>query len=82
MIGLAFTNEPLKKYNIGVMMEALKLRVDESGAKVESMAIINAAQCGKFYPHNRQFLLNKTFWLVMKENKKHPYLCIQVVKPT
>jgi hypothetical protein len=40
MVGLAFTNEPLKQYVLAVMKEALKLKVDESGAKVESQAVM------------------------------------------
>ena len=34
MIGLLFKNQQLKNYVLAVMTEALKLKVDESGAKV------------------------------------------------
>ena len=45
MIGLSFTNKELKEYVLAVMMEAVKLKVDESGAKVESMAVMMALKC-------------------------------------
>ena len=40
MIGLKFKNQGLNDQILAVMMEALKLKVDESGAKVESMAVM------------------------------------------
>ena len=66
-------------------MEKLKLKVDEVGAKVESVAI-----CADEYlcmekpppPPPREFIVDKTFWLVMKEKGKHPYLCIQISSPS
>jgi hypothetical protein len=48
MLGLAFTNKPLKEYILTTMMEALKLKVNESGAKVESMAVMVAERCAAF----------------------------------
>ena len=45
MIGLPFKNESLQNYFLAVMMEALKLKIDESGAKVESMAVMIATKC-------------------------------------
>ena len=45
MIGLKFKNPELKGYFLAVMMEALKLKVDYKGAKVESMAIMVAKKC-------------------------------------
>jgi hypothetical protein len=63
------------------MMEALKLKVDESGAKVEGMAVIKATKAKKAYVPPREFILDSTFWLVMKEDRNHPYLCVEVVDP-
>jgi hypothetical protein len=45
MVGLCFKNKELKDYVLAVMMEAVKLKVDESGAKVESMAVMMALKC-------------------------------------
>ena len=67
MIGLPFKNESLQEYFLAVMMEALKLKVDESGAKVESMAVMVATKCAMISTNQpRLFILDKTFWLVMK----------------
>jgi hypothetical protein len=49
MVGLPFTTEPLKEYMLAVMMEALKLKVDESGAKVESKALMIAMRCAALH---------------------------------
>ena len=71
-------------YYIGVMKEALKLKIDESGARVESMAVM-AVPCyttsAGSIPQSRDFILDKTFWVVMQERGKHPYLCVQIVDP-
>ena len=64
------------------MKEALKLKVDESGAKMESMAVMYGLErCAVQRPEPRYFILDKTFWLVMKEKGKHPYLCMKIVEP-
>ena len=81
---MKFTDEPLKEYMIAVMNEAFKLKVDESGAKVEGRAILYATKsvCVKKKEEiPREFILDKSFWLVMKEVKKHPYACVLVNNP-
>ncbi len=47
MIGQKFASSPLQEYIISVMMEAVKIKVDESGAKVESRAVMMAKRCKK-----------------------------------
>ena len=77
MIGLRFSDEPLKEYKISMMKEMLRLKIDESGAKMESRGFIVATKgpvIKKDLP--REFILDRTFWLVMKEAKKHPYVCM------
>ena len=81
---MKFTDEPLKEYMIAVMNESFKLKVDESGAKVEERAILYATKsvCVKKKEDiPREFILDKSFWLVMKEVKKHPYACVLVNHP-
>ena len=63
------------------MMEALKLKVDESGAKVESMAVMMAMKSKAKKVERRELILDKPFWLVMKEEGRHPYLCVKIVEP-
>jgi len=45
LIGLKFLNQELSQYFIRVMFEAVKLNIDESGAKVENQAVIVATRC-------------------------------------
>ncbi len=40
IVGLYFKNLPLRRYAIAVMLEAIKLKIDESGAKVEARGVI------------------------------------------
>ena len=44
LIGLNFKNEELKEYHISEMFEAIKLSIDEEGAKVENMAVMVASR--------------------------------------
>jgi hypothetical protein len=64
------------------MREAVKIKVDESGATVESRVVMVGCMCGSSgrYPP-RYFILDSKFWVVMLEKGKHPYLCAQVVDP-
>lgn len=64
------------------MVEAIKINVDESGAKMENRAMIFATKCCKIKNQTpRQFVLDKTFWMIMKEVGKHPYACFKIVNP-
>ena len=56
----------------------MKLKLDESGAVVENQGLMMINECAVLNMHPKSLLLNKPFWVVMKEKKKHPYLCIQV----
>ena len=65
MVGLKFKNEQLQQYTLAAINEALKLKIDESGATVESRgAMFGITSIDMDAP--RCFFLNKTFWIVMK----------------
>ena len=66
---------------IAVMAEALKLKIDEEGAKVESKASCIQDECAIMYVDTRHYYLNKKFWVVMKEIGKFPYLCVHINDP-
>lgn len=54
---------------ISVILERMKLSIDESGAKVENMGVIVAtkAKALKKDPYKPKYIiLDKTFWVVMK----------------
>lgn len=78
MVGLHFSNEPLKDYVLAVMMEAIKLKIDETGAKVEARGVMMALKCcvKPDIDPPREFIVDKTFWIVMKESGQHPYVCM------
>ena len=83
LIGLPFSNPELQGYSLAVIMEAVKLKVDETGAKLESRAVVVADRCRESNPDPpRHFILDKTFWLVMKESGRHPFLLAEIVEPT
>lgn len=66
------------------MKEAVKLDVNESGAKVEAEAVIIATlSCAMRRQEDKikQIILNKNFWIVMKEKNHHPYFCAYINKP-
>lgn len=43
---------------------------------VENEGMMFTDECGVFNP--RVMRIDSPFWLVMKEQDKHPYLCIRV----
>ena len=45
IVGLGFKNKKLEGSTVAVMKEALKLKVDEEGAKMESMADMYVNEC-------------------------------------
>lgn len=54
----------LQGYLITVMVERVKLRVDEMGAKLENEGVIVGSTCGIREP--RRLMLNRPFWLVFR----------------
>lgn len=69
MKGLRFANSKLSSYVIAVILEKMKLRIDESGAKVENMGVMVATKTMvlKKDPYKpKHIVLDKTFWIVMK----------------
>lgn len=76
MIGVTITSGKLSGYTIDVMVERLLLQVDESGVKLESEGVIVGSTSGTRAP--RRLILDRSFWLVMRERNRHPYLVLRV----
>ena len=58
--GLLFVDKPLKGYILAVVAEALKLKINESGAKIESRAILVATKSAvPCLQKPREFILDK-----------------------
>lgn len=81
MIGLNFKNPELSQYLIAEMFEGVKLSIDESGAKVENQAVIVATRCMVIVKEKKRIVLDRSFWVVMKEAGKNPYLCVLINEP-
>ena len=81
MIGLKFKNEELSQYFIAAMFEAVKLNIDESGAKVENEAVMKMTKSIAINFDPKKISLNEDFWVVMKEEGKSPYLCVFITEP-
>lgn len=63
------------------MFEGVKLKIDENGARVENQAVIVASRCLTIVMDKKHIVLDRSFWVVMKEAGKSPYLCIFVKEP-
>ena len=81
MIGLKFKNEELSQYFIAAMFEAVKLNIDQSGAKVENEAVMILTRGATINFDRKIISLNEDFWVVMKEEGKSPYLCVFITEP-
>lgn len=58
------------------MVEAVKLKLDESGARVENDGVMYTNECA--IVNSQTYKFNSPFWIVMKEQGKHPYLCVKI----
>lgn len=58
----------MEGYFLAEILEAIKLNVDESGAKVENEGIMIALRCAMIPNHEepKRIILDRDFWLVMK----------------
>ena len=82
LIGKSLRNEGFKQYQFSQVYEILKLDMDESGVKAENEGAIMMTLFGlveKVEPKN--IILDKSFWLVMKEYGKEPYLVAYIKDP-
>ena len=80
MIGQSLANEGFQEYHIGQMFENIAFSLDETGAKVESQAVI-AMDRSAFRPGRqiRYFYLDKPFWVIMKRRESaSPYFLLGV----
>jgi hypothetical protein len=73
--GETITNGNLKGYILSIMVEKIKFRIDEVGAKVENEAEkIFLSKC--FAGPNKKpkkFIFDRPFWIIMRQSNCHPY---------
>ena len=70
--------QELNGFTIEQIIEGVKLKLDESGAIVENEALVFVDECAIINTVHRKLKFDSPFWVVMKEKKKHPYLCIRI----
>lgn len=81
LIGAELINRKIKPLFIAEMTEQIKLSMNYQGAVMENEAVILLTRGGRPIP--KQLILDKPFWLIMKEtNKKQPYLILRVENTT
>lgn len=84
MTGQPLDNAGFKDYRIGLMFENIAFALDETGAKVESQAVITVERSA-FHPGKqiRYFYLDKPFWVIMKQkDTARPYFLLGVNRTT
>jgi hypothetical protein len=65
------------------MFEQFRLEIDECGAILEAQGVLIAFKCpSKAAAQPREFLLDESFWIVLKQQAKTPYFCAFVQSVT
>jgi len=79
LIGATITNGVLSGNTIAEIKEGLKLKIDEKGAKVENygMMVTNESCIIRNEPP-KKCILDRPFWIIMRETGKHPYVCVHI----
>ena len=64
------------------MFEGIKINIDESGAKVQNQAVIAMTRGMAPMTEKKTIILDKSFWVVMKETGKPAYLSAFINEPS
>jgi len=59
-------------------MEGLKLKIDEKGVRCENIGCMFADECAFSASDRKSLKFDKPFWIVLKEQGHHPYLCVHI----
>lgn len=79
LVGAAVKTGKLSGYYIAVMLEKIKFKIDEVGAKVENEAVMVLKRCAMpAKDKHKNLIFNKPFWVVMKQKDGHPYFICQI----
>lgn len=73
-------NQGFEDYFIAQMFENIKFDMDEKGARVENEGVISIELGAAMEPEkNKNFILDKPYWVVMqKDNSQNPYFILGV----
>lgn len=80
IIGKNLGNQGFENCTIGEMFENIDFELDQSGARVESQAVISVVRGAMISPvKKRYFYLNEPFWVLMKRtDSPNPYFLLGV----
>jgi hypothetical protein len=81
MIGQQLANKGFESHIIAQMFENIKFKMDYKGAKVENEAVVVTTETAHYVEpvKNKQFILDKPFWVVMKrKSSSNPYFILGV----
>lgn len=81
LAGAKVKNEGFDDYIISKAFEALKLKMDEKGVTVENEGGIMMVGSSMSMQEPNRYVFDDTFWIVLKEEGKHPYLCVKINQP-
>lgn len=76
LINAQCLNKGFTQYRIGHMFEGIKFKMDEVGAKVESEGVVWNLKMGVL--NERSFIVDRPFWVVMRQKGCHPYFITQI----
>ena len=76
LTGVYLANEKLKKYFFSQIYEIINFDLDESGVKVENEGVLKLTKSKVVV--NRSFVLDRPFWVVMREKENHPYFIAHI----
>jgi hypothetical protein len=60
------------------MLENIKFKIDEVGAKVENEAVIKMLCKSVSRETHKRLIFDKPFWVVMRQKGSHPYFLTQI----
>lgn len=63
---------------MGAMFESIKFKIDEVGAKVENEAVMAVNFTIALGPPKRNFIVNSSFWVLMRQVGCYPYFVAQI----
>ena len=84
LLGKFLTNKKFEAYFFGQVQEIIKLDIDETGVKAENEGVIKMLRKAARKENivvPKHIILDKSFWFVMKEAGKEPYLVSQINEP-
>lgn len=80
LLNAEVTSGQLKNYKIGAMLEKIKFRIDEVGAKVENEAMMMVGITSVNLVRPKRLHLDEEFWVLMRQKggAGRPYFLLKV----